>query len=158
MMANSPKNKQILQTILSGLNRLRHRLLMVEVKLLPNHPVTHKRIISFAGLFFLAGMLLFLTVKLLPSEPLFQGAYYTWDKSVHCVLWFCIAMLYEPLRRFLLIIFTYNLIRLLWQIIVDLTGEDINHPRWITITWLTLVTYFVYLSVKELINEWKSPN
>jgi hypothetical protein len=128
---------------------------MMVAKLQQNHPETHKGLITFAGYFFLAGMLLFLTVKLLPSDPLFQGAYYTWDKSKDCVLWYCILILYKPLTRFLLAVFCYSLIRLLWQITTDLTDENINNPKWVTITWLILVGFFVYRGTKELISEWK---
>lgn len=106
-----------------------------------------------ASFFFMGGMLLFLAIKLLPSDPLFHGAYFVWDKFKDCLFLLTLILCNKQARRFLSFVFIYALIRFLWQIITIITGEDINTSKFVNSTWLILVIYMTYLSIKEMLKR-----
>lgn len=133
--------------------QLCRRLRMTILKHLPNRLEIHNSWTAIGGYFFMAGMLIFLTLKVVPNDFVTYKAYYLWDKAKDCLFLFCLLLFCEPLRRFLFVVFIYSLIRLLWQIFITATSEDINDIRWINVTWLILVTYMTYLSIKEMINR-----
>lgn len=116
-------------------------------------PGTHDNLIIGVAYFFMAGMLLFLTLKVVPYDIPTYKAYYLWDKAKDSLLFLCLVLLCKPLRRFLAVVLLYSLIRLSWQILVTITGEDINDIRWINATWLTLLIYLIILSIKEMLNR-----
>lgn len=133
--------------------QLSRRLLTMVEKPRQNPRVTHETLPTVSGFLILAGMLLFLTVKLLPSDLLFRGAYYLWDKTKDLFLVYCLLLLCPSIRRFLLVVFTYLIIRVLWQIFTIITKEDINDNRWVDGTWLILVSYMTYLCIREILNR-----
>lgn len=145
-----------IKKLAKSLRQIATRLVAMAEKPRQSPQVTHNVLPSVAGFFLLAGMLLFLSIKLLPSDPLFRGAYYLWDKTKDCLLFYCLLLLCPSIRRFLLVVFIYSLIRLLWQIYITVTSEDINDIRWIVATWSILVAYFSFLSIREIIRDIKN--
>lgn len=154
-MARSAFKNFILQ-LLQTLQRMKHRLQTLRemaLKRLPKALATRNTWIAATAYFFMGGMLFFLTLKVIPNDFVTYKAYYLWDKGKDCLLLFCLLLLCEPLRRFLFVFLVYSLIRLLWQIIITITNEDINDIRWINVTWLILVVYMIYLSIREMLNR-----
>jgi hypothetical protein len=123
------------------------------LKRLPTAPEIRNRLVTIAAYTFIGGMVLFLSIKVADNDLATYKTYYLWDKAKDCLFIFCLLILCEPLRRFLLIVLFYSLIRFLWQIFITVTNENINDIRWINITWLILVIYMTYLSIKELIKN-----
>lgn len=119
------------------------------LKRLPSLPEIHDKFATIAAYTFIGGMVLFLSIKVVDADILTYKAYYLWDKGKDCLFIFCLLLVCEPLRRLLLPIFFYSLIRLLWQIFITATNENINDIRWINATWLILASYMTYLSIKE---------
>lgn len=155
----------ILKKISRSLNRARHRLRTILsvtrmtqtvtgiLTRLPTAPGTLDKYSTIAAYVFLGGMVFFLSLKVVPNDIVTYKAYYLWDKGKDCLFIFCLLLFCEPLRRFLFIVFIYSLIRLLWQIFITITNEDINDIRWINVTWLTLASYMTYLCIKEMLNR-----
>lgn len=119
---------------------------------LPKAPETHNKYATIAAYAFIGGMVFFLSLKVVPNDWRTYEAYYLWDKAKDCLFIFCLLLFCKPLRRFLLVILLYALIRLSWQIFIAITNENINDTRWINFIWLTTVIYMTYLSYKELKN------
>ncbi len=148
--------ERLLNLIAKPLRWMRQTILHLRemvLKRLPAARATHNNWTAATAYLFMGGMLFFLTLKVVPNDYVTYKAYYLWDKGKDCLLLFCLLLLCEPLRRFLFVFLVYSLIRFLWQILVTITGEDINDIRWINVIWLILVIYMVTISIKEMINR-----
>jgi hypothetical protein len=134
---------------------IRQAILKMETAILtrlPTAPGIHDKLAAIAAYVFMGGMVLFLSLKVVDNDIPTYKAYYLWDKGKDCLFIFCLLLACEPLRRFLLIVFFYSLIRLLWQIFITATNENINDSRWINVTWLITAGFMTYQSYKALKN------
>lgn len=144
--------KTYMKQLVSWFQKMSHKIPETILKRLPKVRETHNIYALIAAYVFMGGMVFFLTLKVVPNDLPTYKAYYLWDKGKDCLLLFCLLVMCEPLRRILLVIFFYSVIRFLWQIFITTTNEDINDIRWINVTWLTTVAYMVFLCIKEMIN------
>lgn len=81
--------------------------------------------------------------------------YYIWDKCLHLVLfWGAYFILPREKRKVVLPVIIFAFIRLAWQIIVTITGWDINDQRAVAILFILLSLVCLILTITGLL-KWE---
>ena len=81
-----------------------------------------------------------------------QELYYIWSKCLHLVLFWGIHQIVpREKKKIVFPVLIFSIIRFLWQVIVSITGWDINDARAVAILFTLLSIVCSYLTLKGLV-------
>lgn len=111
------------------------------------------RVIAISVMWYMAGLFLFYHMADF-SKIEWQSAYYIWDKAKD--LLFVSALLYnfKRMKLSLTVVFIFCVIRLLWEIVANITSTDINNSKVIDWIFVAFMIIWFVATIKELI-EWQ---
>lgn len=89
------------------------------------------------------------------DEPQWFHVYWLWEKSKDVLLAYTLYKLcYRHIKQIPLFVLIFTIIRLIWHIITVTLGISVNHPMFINILFVILVTACVFLMTRQLIKKW----
>lgn len=115
--------------------------------------LSDKLVLIFVGIF-LVGLLMFLTKADFSKEG-WSEAYFVWDKGKDLLALFILFILKRKYRPILLLIIIPASIRFIWDMIAYFLQVDVNIKGFTTIQWLTVTGIIIFLSIKDLLSQWK---
>ena len=107
-----------------------------------------------AAVWYMAGLLLFYYAADYSNQHWVSG-FYIWDKTKDLLFVTAIMVNLKQFRKSFKTIFYFCIIRLVWEIVADITRVDINNSN--VIDWIFLVFLILWLmaAIKEL-KAWRS--
>lgn len=104
-------------------------------------------------IWFLIGMTVFYHMADF-SQPVWSHIYYLWDKGKDVLIMAALIALAPRLKKFVLPVFVFSIIRFLWEVAAWVINEDINNSKVIDYLFLLCLGVYLWIFIKES-KEWQ---